>query len=254
MGNRVFFAESDIVDLAAGPDGDLAARTHAAFCRPFHDAGPHVATVRAQLAARAKALGWSLDTAPLAGLHLVVDGLRIDPEVDRLAARFVVPASAKMVWLQSETSVPRHVGGGGDPRALGVCIGTLAIDDGLGPRRVIGADDPRPATGFHRSEGTHRWRTGRALLPAELWAGCRGSFFLRIDHHVAALRRAARGRPAPRHASGRIAPFVGASLAPRLGPKVVRIDYAHIGASPVGQVQGADDSAGRQIMFAEVGR
>ena len=42
-----------------------------------------------------------------------------------------------------------------------------------------------------------------ARTPAELWAGCRGSFFLRIDHHVAALPRW-------------VAPQAADMLAPRL--------------------------------------
>ncbi len=37
---------------------DVLARTHADFCRPFHQSGPIVEIVRARLAARAERLGW----------------------------------------------------------------------------------------------------------------------------------------------------------------------------------------------------
>ena len=40
MGNRTFFAEADIVALHASPDAQV--KTHADFCRPFHDGGPVV--------------------------------------------------------------------------------------------------------------------------------------------------------------------------------------------------------------------
>ncbi len=56
MGNRGFFAESGVVALNASPDTPVA--THADFCRPFHMEGALVEVVRAQLAARAKTLGW----------------------------------------------------------------------------------------------------------------------------------------------------------------------------------------------------
>ena len=53
MGNRSFFAESDVVALGAAPDGGhsdiLVERTHAAFCRPFHAHGSVVEAVRARL-------------------------------------------------------------------------------------------------------------------------------------------------------------------------------------------------------------
>ena len=51
MGNRGFFVQSDLVDLAALPDAHV--RTHADFCRPFHDAGAIVEAVRRRLDARA---------------------------------------------------------------------------------------------------------------------------------------------------------------------------------------------------------
>ena len=54
MANRGFFAENGTVVLAATPDA--AVRTHADFCRAFHEAGPLVEAARRQLAARASSL------------------------------------------------------------------------------------------------------------------------------------------------------------------------------------------------------
>ena len=54
MGNRSFFVEADAIALHARPDAEL--RTHADFCRPFHDGGPVLAAVRARLEARASVL------------------------------------------------------------------------------------------------------------------------------------------------------------------------------------------------------
>ena len=54
MGNRCFFREADVVDLAAGPDAPVVA--HADFCRPYVDRGPLLDAVRARLAARAAAM------------------------------------------------------------------------------------------------------------------------------------------------------------------------------------------------------
>ena len=53
MGNRGFFVISGVVHLGALPDA--AGRTHADFCRPFHESGAIVDAVRARLEARAAA-------------------------------------------------------------------------------------------------------------------------------------------------------------------------------------------------------
>ncbi len=68
MGNRGFFAESDVVALDASPDAPVV--THADFCRPFHSEGALVEVVRAQLGARAensaggsRSRGWATSTS-----------------------------------------------------------------------------------------------------------------------------------------------------------------------------------------------
>ncbi len=188
MGNRGFLPRpGEAVALHAVPDA--APATHADFCRPFHAAGPVVDFARDRLAARALQLNWVKFENPLADLHLVADGSRIEAEVQGLSARFLVPATAETVWLASDTVVPAMAGGGADLRTLGVCVGALVIDDGFGSR-TIAADDARLSAGFHHvEEGPQRWTCGRARLPASLWEGCRGSFFLRVE-----LTRPALGR------------------------------------------------------------
>ncbi|WP_187272611.1 Hint domain-containing protein [Methylobacterium sp. WL9] len=182
MGNRSFFADGDVVALDATPDADAAARTHADFCRPFHAGGALVDAVRGQVQARAERLGWRHDDAPWADMHMMVDGERIDADTHGLGARFVLPASAKDVWLISQTSVPCEVSSNPDPRRLGLCIQGITIDDGVGDKRSVALDDPLLCLGFHDcEEGVRRWTAGRSRLPAALFDGCRGTVFLRIE-------------------------------------------------------------------------
>ena len=191
MGNRGFFAESGVVDLDASPDAPVA--THADFCHPFHMEGPLVEVVRAQLAARATRLGWRLEEQGLGDLHLLVDGVRIEPRVRGLAVRFTVPAGAEAVWLVSGTAVPAEIAASTDRRSLGVCVRALTIDDGFGAPVVVTMDDPQLCVGFHAVErdgdSAWRWTAGRARLPASLWEGLDGDTFLRVDLAGPALPR-----------------------------------------------------------------
>lgn len=185
MGNRTFFAEARLIDLSATPDDPVVARTHADFCRPFHVDGPVVAVVRAQFAARAKKLGWHLEQQGFGGVHLLVDGSRLDPEVRGNALRFNVPAGAEDVWLVSATSMPPQLATSNDRRKLGISVDALSIDDGFAAPRHVAVDDPRLGEGFHSVEqdGPTKWRwsAGRARLPASLWEGVDVDFYLRVD-------------------------------------------------------------------------
>ena len=190
MGNRGFFATSDVIALDATPDADTATRTFADFCRPYVADGAVLDAVRAQVQARAERLGWRLDDAPWAGMHLMVDGVRIEADKHGLTARFVLPAASKDVWLVSEVSAPCAISSNRDPRRLGLCIHRITVDDGVGEKRSVALDDPRLCVGFHQCEqGVRRWTTGRSWLPAELFAGCRGTVFLRLDLAAPALPR-----------------------------------------------------------------
>jgi hypothetical protein len=187
-GNRRFFANADATDLMAAPDtrpeGPLP------FCRPFHEDGPLVDLVRARLRERAEALGWHRVEETFAGLYLVADGSVIQPDVEGLTARFVLPAEARDVRLVCAVSVPAHVvTGSTDARRLGVSLAALTIDDGLTGARAVALDDARLDEGFHAFDRGARWSDGSAVLPASLWAGCQGTVFLRIRLSGPALPR-----------------------------------------------------------------
>ncbi|KQT61695.1 hypothetical protein ASG52_02155 [Methylobacterium sp. Leaf456] len=187
-GNRRFFTNAEATDLLAVPDarpeGPLP------FCRPFHEAGPLVDLARARLQDHAVALGWRKVEETFAGLYVVADGRTIRPDVQGLTARFVVPAAVRNVRLISETSVPAHVvPGSSDDRHLGVALAVLTIDDGLTGAREVALDDARFGQGFHPEDDGVRWTDGCAALPAALWAGCKGSFFLRVELAGPALPR-----------------------------------------------------------------
>ena len=182
MGNRNFFAENRIVALGESlPDSPV--HTHAEFCRPFHSKGPIVDFIRERLAARAQELGWFLEAPSLEEVHLLVDGVRVKPEIRDQQVRFLVRADAKQVWLVSGSAVPRHMPNGTkDTRSLGIGLAAVVVNDGFRDAYSMTADDPRLCVGFHAIEpGPFRWTAGRARLPAELWRDCKDAFFLRID-------------------------------------------------------------------------
>ncbi len=186
MSNRSFFAEAVLVDLAAVPDAAVATVTHADFCRPFHAEGATVQLARAQARAQAETLGWRLvDDGDLVGVHLLVDGVRIDPQIRGRSARFHVPAGARELWLASPTSIPAGFNGESDLRQLGVGLGSVTVDGGFGAPSRTQADDPRLCVGFHDVErdgsACWRWSTARARLPAALWNDIEHDFFLRLD-------------------------------------------------------------------------
>ncbi|ACA17345.1 hypothetical protein M446_2933 [Methylobacterium sp. 4-46] len=190
MGNRGFF-----LDAAASALPDAPVRSHDGYCRPFHDGGPVVEAVRAQMQRHAEAIGWQMAASEAwAEVHLEVDGEIVRPAVRDLTARFMLPASAREVWLVSPTSVPRHVGESGDERVLGLSVVGLTLDDGLGEPRIVALDDPRLGEGFHAPEEAGaarrwRWTSGRARLPAELLAGLTDTVFLRVELACAPLPR-----------------------------------------------------------------
>jgi hypothetical protein len=192
VGNRGFFLEAGLTSLDRRPDAALDAegRAKLPFCRPFYESGALVEAARAALAARAEALGWRLEDRSFAGLHLLVDGVRVEPVTRGLNARFAAPAGAKNVWLVCETSRPCDVGHGADLRDLGLPLRRLSLDDGFGSAREIALDDPGLGEGFYAPEGLdQRWTQGRAKLSADLFADLHDGGFLRIELCAPALPR-----------------------------------------------------------------
>jgi hypothetical protein len=188
MGNRSFFGEARVVDRHAAPDPRPSPPKHSDFCRPYHDGGPLVEAVRAQLHRRALGLGWALSEA--LDLHLEIDGRRIYPVMDGMTARFPLPANAADAWLVSPTARPRETTGAYDLRDLGVCVSALSISGGDAQPQAIALDDPRLAEGFHSVEdGVRRWTDGKAKLPAALWRDRGKASTLTVD---------LAGAPAPR--------------------------------------------------------
>jgi hypothetical protein len=181
LGNRIFFAPAAEEALPHRRD-----ELSSLYCRPFVTEEVLVQAVRARLRARAYDLGWCLETTQLADVTVIVDGKTVRPDiVDELALQFVLPAAATDVWLSSEVSVPAGISDSSDSRTLGLCISRLIVDDGWNTRRNISSNDPRLSRGFHSPEGSDdqpkRWTEARAHLPAALWEGCRGHFFLRVE-------------------------------------------------------------------------
>jgi hypothetical protein len=190
-GNRGFFLEAGATSLHARPDAALGevARAETPPCRPFHVTGPLVEAARAQLARRAEALGWALAPSVDAGLHLVVDGRRIEGERSGLVMRFDLPPECGDVWLVSEASRPCDVGFNQDERHLGVSLRRISVDG-----REIALADPRLSLGFHAPEEGWRWTGARARLPASL-IGANGGRALTLELTSPALphwRREAR--------------------------------------------------------------
>ena len=134
-----------------------------------------------------------LEEQKLRDLHLLVDGVRIEPRVRGFSARFTVPAAAKAVWLVSRSTITEPTAASLDRRSVGVCLIALTIADGFGPPRAIQVDDPCLGFGFHpverEGDATWRWTTGHARLPAKLWDGVNDTVFLRIDFARSLLPR-----------------------------------------------------------------
>ncbi len=196
VGNKAFF------DQGAGTPDGLAASLED-YCHPLILDEPTLAVLRARLLARAARLGWTVErTEP--ELHLVVDGVAVAGSVAGGLARFALPADASEVWLASSSFVPKHIGSNADRRRLGLLVNAVRISDGHLVDSEVAAGDPRLCIGFHAAEPGGVWTTGRALLPASLWAGCDGPFELTIvfaaNHGTPAWRHA---DPAPKAAPAR---------------------------------------------------
>ena len=171
------------------PSDEVFARSHADFCLPFVDAGPVLATVRLQLAARAGRLGWMPDRDP----RLVgeADGARLHPQIAGGEAFFAVPDGTRELRLRSAERVPAAFGEP-DPRRLGLAIYALALTDRDGVAHALDLDAPELCTCFHageRRERLHyRWTKGDLVIPAALLASLPGPLMMRVSFEPDTIR------------------------------------------------------------------
>lgn len=180
-GNRDWFSHE-----ATGPIADHGPQGAAppGISRPFVNQGPIVDAARDRLAAHARALGW-VDTSDM-DMHLIVDGIRQECDVDGRMARFLFPTSAREVRLMSHCFVPAHGRFGGDDRSLGISVTGMTLFDGLTAERQIPLDHPT-FRGQHplESDGDRQWRwtNGRLDLDPALWDGLKSHVMMQL--HIA---------------------------------------------------------------------
>jgi hypothetical protein len=136
-------------------------------CVPLVETGPEVARAKANLLARAQAMGHRLTFDP--DLHVVADGLRIEPiELGGNRFAFALSPGGAELRLASRSGAPALTHAeSADIRLLGVCVTRLQIDG-----EIVALDHPSvPVWGwneFEPCEGSagHRWTGGAASLPA----------------------------------------------------------------------------------------
>lgn len=135
-------------------------------CAPVLREGEALAALRARLADRAQALGWTLSVEP--ALSLEADGVTVAPVLATDGrAWFIAPAARRLV-LRSPVAVPAlATPGHPDRRSLGVALAGLRIGS-----QVIDLASDALDRGFHGLEvrpadgQAWRWTDGAAELPA----------------------------------------------------------------------------------------
>jgi hypothetical protein len=155
-GNRGAFMESD---GAVAMHADFARGVwDRAGCAPLVLDGAELEAVRSVLLEQAEALGHVITRE--AGLHLVVDGSALWPEIAGRVHRFRLPATAGRVRLVSRHAVPTEVrADSSDYRRLGVAVSRCVLDE-----REVALSDARLSSGWHRVESHWRWTDGDAGL------------------------------------------------------------------------------------------
>jgi Hint domain len=175
-GNRAWFEQASGHLVAIDPP-----RTHADFARPFVNSDPVIEAVSQRLVARAEGLGWTRTTDM--DMHLLVDGTRVEADIDGDLARFIFPARARDVRLRSRTFVPAVLPGRVDRRILGLRITGLSLNDGLRVAREVPLEHPS-LSGFYPGEASDgtvwHWAAGELGLAPQLWEDFRSHIILRI--------------------------------------------------------------------------
>ena len=168
---------------------EVLARTHADFCRPFHDAGPMLDIVRAQLTSRAERLGWTADCEPR--LVVLADGQSLQPLITGGKAFVVVPDGVDELRLRSAMRVPA-VFGEADDRRLGLAVYALTLTDDGGVAYPLDMDDPLLRNSFHEGERLqrqhYRWTRDDLVIPRAIMAGLPGSLMLKVSFELSTIR------------------------------------------------------------------
>ena len=148
-------------------------------CAPVLTGGPIVDAIWRRLLDRAGPRpGMVLTDDP--DLHLLVDGVRIDP-ASRFgtALSFRLAARPETIRIVSRSAAPAELGLARDPRVIGVALTRIMLCKGV-RLRVMEAEDPSLSGGFHGFEPALglRWTDGDATLPAALFEGFDGAMEL----------------------------------------------------------------------------
>jgi serralysin len=155
-GNRGAFVNGGVV-IQAHPDFALKVWEAESFA-PLVTCGPGLVALRTQLLARAEAMGFTTTDDP--DVHLIANGVRIDPTWYGDTAQFVLPERVDIVRLVSRSTKPAAIlPASDDVRPLGLCISGIELD-----HRRIALNHPRLTTGWHSEEAGLRWTSGEAAL------------------------------------------------------------------------------------------
>ena len=151
-------------------------------CAPVLTGGPVVDAIWQRLLERSGTRpGFPLTDDP--GLHLLVDGQRVDPRMATPDGRYVfrLQAPPDYVRIVSRAGAPSELGLSRDPRPLGIAVRRIAILDGIA-QRIVEAADTALRDGFHGYEPGEdiRWTNGNAGLPADLFSACSGPLDIEI--------------------------------------------------------------------------
>jgi collagen type I/II/III/V/XI/XXIV/XXVII alpha len=173
-GNRNMF--TNVLDYAelGTPIGSTLA------CLPIVSEGSQLAAIRAGIADRAEACGFT--TSADADLHLLVDGVTIYPSViNGQSFSFDIAQSASDVRIVSRSAVPAEIDpASADRRRLGVAMGGLTLR-GNGLSIDVLAGEKLLAEGFYPADAGHRWTNGAAPIPAALLALMDGAFSVTVQ-------------------------------------------------------------------------
>lgn len=155
-------------------------------CAPLASIEEEVAPIWQMLADRSATLGYEVltpSTVEGPDIHLLADGLRIDPVSDRDSRYvFTIPAGVTSVSLASRFCIPadKMVSSVRDTRRLGVSVNWVAIRSG-DAEIILSADHPSLQDGWNAAERSGatmwRWTDGAATIP---WDNVTGSAVVTI--------------------------------------------------------------------------